>query len=129
MGRQDFFHQEFQRNKLETSNSTSQASFSTEITATEMPIAEDYDSQGSVFDGLVVILWCLFAGVVVFFWARKLSLAKDSSSPSESLDDTRPLSCSRCRYFSKNPYLKCAIHPLSVQKIDAHECPDFYGKD
>jgi hypothetical protein len=33
--------------------------------------------------------------------------------------------CSRCSYFSHNPYLKCPVHPDSACSLGALDCADF----
>ena len=34
--------------------------------------------------------------------------------------------CHRCRYFSGNPYVKCALHPVTVLTEQAVDCADYY---
>jgi len=34
--------------------------------------------------------------------------------------------CHRCQYFSGNPYLKCALHPVTVLTEQAFDCSDYY---
>jgi len=33
--------------------------------------------------------------------------------------------CHRCQYFSGNPYLKCALHPVTVLTEQAVDCADY----
>lgn len=33
--------------------------------------------------------------------------------------------CHRCRYFSDNAYLKCALHPVAVLTEQAIDCADY----
>ena len=42
-----------------------------------------------------------------------------------SLKPRHKLSCRRCRYFSSNPYLKCALHPVTVLTKQAVNCADY----
>lgn len=35
------------------------------------------------------------------------------------------VSCHRCQYFSGNPYLKCAVHPVTVLTEQAFDCIDY----
>jgi hypothetical protein len=37
--------------------------------------------------------------------------------------------CRRCRYFSHNPYLSCAIHPSLALTEQAIDCPDYCVKE
>jgi hypothetical protein len=66
---------------------------------------------------------------LVFFMIRRLQSPKSIQNPLESPRFWHPVPCSKCRFFNKSPYLKCAVHPQSVNKIDAKECPDFWPSD
>ena len=33
--------------------------------------------------------------------------------------------CNQCQYFESNPYLKCAVHPISVMTEAAIDCTDY----
>lgn len=37
--------------------------------------------------------------------------------------------CYSCRFFNKNSYLKCAVHPSKVLSIAAQSCPDYWSRD
>ncbi|MCU0535611.1 MAG: hypothetical protein MUD14_17105 [Hydrococcus sp. Prado102] len=37
--------------------------------------------------------------------------------------------CRKCRFFSSNPYLKCAIHPSTVLTAQARDCSDYWALD
>jgi hypothetical protein len=34
--------------------------------------------------------------------------------------------CHYCRYFSRNPHLKCALHPVTVLTEHAVDCTDYH---
>ncbi|MCU0533070.1 MAG: hypothetical protein MUD14_04130 [Hydrococcus sp. Prado102] len=34
--------------------------------------------------------------------------------------------CRKCRFFSSNPYLRCAVHPSIVLKAEAKDCSDYW---
>ena len=38
------------------------------------------------------------------------------------------ISCSHCRYFNDNHFLKCALHPVTVQTKQAVDCKDYHQK-
>ncbi|MBD2605720.1 hypothetical protein H6G81_14590 [Scytonema hofmannii FACHB-248] len=42
-----------------------------------------------------------------------------------SLKQHHKVPCHRCRYFSRNPYLKCALHPVIVLTEQAVDCTDY----
>jgi hypothetical protein len=45
------------------------------------------------------------------------------------LNRPQKVPCRSCRFFSSNPYLKCAIHPTSVLTDRAIDCSDFHARD
>lgn len=38
------------------------------------------------------------------------------------------ISCKRCRFFSNNPYLKCAVQPIIAMTKEAINCSEFRPK-
>jgi hypothetical protein len=36
--------------------------------------------------------------------------------------------CRKCRFFSSNSYLQCAVHPSTVLKDEAKDCSDYWSK-
>lgn len=36
--------------------------------------------------------------------------------------------CRECQFFSSNPYIQCALHPLTVQTEQATNCSDYRNK-
>jgi hypothetical protein len=125
MERQTFSHPDLHHYRVEFDQSPSQALVWTEVDASRAPVAEDYRSPGSFFDGLILVLWGFSLSFLVVLAVRKLVFHKIYSGEDKSPDQRHVTSCARCQYFNKNPYMKCAVNPLSVQKIDASECPDF----
>jgi hypothetical protein len=45
--------------------------------------------------------------------------------PSFSFKSPHKAPCHRCRYFSGNPHLKCALHPMTVLTEQAVDCADY----
>lgn len=37
--------------------------------------------------------------------------------------------CRKCRYFSNNSHLQCAVHPLIVLREESINCSDYWPKD
>jgi hypothetical protein len=65
----------------------------------------------------------LLAGVVGFY--RKMSFTKiKENSLFETEEQT---TCKNCRFFSHNPYLKCALHPSRVSTTESIECADYWS--
>lgn len=42
-----------------------------------------------------------------------------------SMELVPELPCKKCRFFSTNPYLKCAVHPCTVLTEKAMHCTDY----
>jgi beta-lactamase regulating signal transducer with metallopeptidase domain len=107
-----------------TNRATSPASLWTEIAASQAS-TESYRSPGSFSDGLIPILWGLSISLLVLLMVRRLMYRKANSLEEKALDHSQSTPCARCRYFNKNPYIKCAVNPAVVQKVDANDCSDF----
>jgi hypothetical protein len=43
-----------------------------------------------------------------------------------SAQPVHPMPCQRCQYFGPNPYLKCAIHPVTVMTEASADCSDYW---
>lgn len=129
MERQTFTHPDLHPDGTEIDYSPSQNSLWTEIDASRAPLTEDYRSPGSFSDGLILVLWGFSLSFLIVLMVRRLVFRKLASGEGKSLDSHQLTSCARCRYFNKNPYIKCAVNPLSVQKIDASDCSDFCVDD
>lgn len=129
MERQLFSHPDLYPNRTDINQPTSQALYLTEVDTAEAPVAEDHESPSGFFDGLVLILWGFSISFLIILTARNFIFSKRASDEDGSLSHSRSTSCARCRYFNRNPYIKCAVNPLNVQKIDANDCPDFCPDD
>jgi hypothetical protein len=42
-----------------------------------------------------------------------------------ALEHLHQLPCRNCQFFSKNPYLKCAVHPCIALTEKANNCSDY----
>jgi hypothetical protein len=58
-----------------------------------------------------------------------LMFSKIGASAQEDIDDlvksASQVPCSKCRFFSNNPYLKCAVQPTIAMTKEAIGCSDF----
>ena len=68
---------------------------------------------------LSVISWGLFKV------CQKLATVKSGGL---SFLPVAQIPCRNCRFFAKNQYLKCAVHPFTVLTAQAVNCSDFYSK-
>jgi hypothetical protein len=108
--------------------SASPALFWTEIDASQAP-SQDYRSPSGFPDPPILLLWGLSLSLVTILMVRKLIFSKVSSPEDQSLNYSHATPCHRCRYFNKNPYMKCAVNPMAVQKVAANDCADFSPTD
>jgi hypothetical protein len=83
------------------------------------------DGPGGVLTALGLSVFALS-----FFVIKRLQA---SAKVKHGLDSTPhclySTPCSKCRFFNKNPYLKCTVHPQKASKIDAKDCLDFWPVD
>lgn len=120
-----FLHQ----NRVEASSPNSQVLFLTEVVPVETSPVEGDPSTDELPNGSGLIFGSFALGILIVFALRKALFDKGIEKQASPLNQSPASSCSQCGYFNKSPYLKCAVHPLSVQKIDVDECPDFQLRD
>jgi hypothetical protein len=68
----------------------------------------------------VPIFFAVIGGIVIF---QKLSTQEHGRKVS------RKASCKKCRFFSNNKYLKCAVQPTIVLTEEAKNCPEYQPKE
>jgi hypothetical protein len=83
------------------------------------------DAPGGILTVLGLSTFALAFLVIKRFQASE-KVENSSDSTSHFLDS---IPCSKCRFFNKNPYLNCTLHPQRASKIDAKNCPDFWPVD
>jgi len=84
------------------------------------------------YNGLFEVLSMgLFTVAGFYLLYRKSQLRLDKANPPKLniLKRFSQPSCSKCRFFNKNEYLKCAVHPVHVSNIEAQNCPDYWQRD
>jgi hypothetical protein len=77
-----------------------------------------------IFTGLL-----LTSTIVLLTLLKKFRSSKTKVIYSKNLQTFVKIPCRKCRFFSNNPYLKCAIRPSSVMNERAIDCPDYYPYD
>ncbi|WP_036477745.1 hypothetical protein [Myxosarcina sp. GI1] len=84
------------------------------------------------YDGGVHLLLIWIVSIVGFCFLLKKSKSQPDKTNSQNLSVfqhfTQP-DCEKCRFFDKNSYLKCAVHPIYVGKINAKDCSDYWQRD
>ena len=103
------------------------ASKSTEMVSPNLPQETVSQVACTIADsGLFEVLLigaASLAGCYFLYKKSKLYLDK-GSRPRVNIFKRSQASCSKCRFFDKNAYLKCAVHPVRVGKPEAKDCTD-----
>ena len=87
------------------------------------PAAQNYGNTNAFMSlGLFVLALSLFLFKYLKGREKPLSLARDTQFSHQN-------PCSKCRFFNKNPYLQCAVHPENFGRIHPKDCPDFWAVD
>jgi hypothetical protein len=71
--------------------------------------------------GIIALAW------IVFFMKRSLTW-KVTRYPNVQYRNQK-IPCSQCRFFGRNSYLQCAVHPAKVSKKEAIGCSDYWAQD
>lgn len=87
------------------------------------PVPKEY-ANGALFT-----LLGLSTLALIFLVIRRLQSSKKLNHRFNGPPFSFTASCTKCRFFSRNPFLNCAVHPHKVRKIDAKDCPDFWPLD
>ncbi len=76
------------------------------------------------------VAWGTIVSMGIFLTIGVLIYARSPKRKQNSSKVTLPLTitCSRCRYFNDNHYLKCALHPVTVMTDRAVDCKDYCQK-
>lgn len=69
-------------------------------------------------------LGLLTSGVIFLSMLSKLRNQKQSDVVID-LQQLNKIPCSNCRFFSSNPYLKCAVNPAIALTEEAINCADY----
>lgn len=69
-----------------------------------------------------------FSGLVCFLmYSKRWTTAREDVEDLSEITSS-PIPCKRCRFFSNNPYLKCAVQPIIAMTKEAIDCAEFRPK-
>lgn len=71
---------------------------------------------------LLVIAW----GVLIL---KHLDVWKNLRYKLNSIKCSHQIPCYNCKFYNKNPYLKCAVHPSEALSERAVNCSDYCPQD
>ncbi|HBB33557.1 MAG TPA: hypothetical protein DDZ80_31460 [Cyanobacteria bacterium UBA8803] len=101
---------------------------STEIS---IPPSQGAASQAELLHStemLLLPIGCLVLSCL-FLLMLRLDVRKARPNKLTFIKDFKKVSCSRCKFFDSNPYIKCAVHPSKVLSAEARDCPDYCPKE
>lgn len=108
------------------------ASKITEMVGSTIPQESISKEVTIVFNGVFEVLLvgaASLAGCYFLYKKSKLYLDKGSRPKANIWKRFARHSCSNCRFFDKNAYLKCAVHPVIVGKPEAKDCTNYWQRD
>lgn len=76
-----------------------------------------------VFLNISIVTFCFALVIPIYAYVSKQRQHKFR------VGQHHKVACQRCRYFSNNPYVQCALHPHIVMTDDALDCKDYTGKE
>ena len=89
---------------------------------------ENFQKEKSKLDSLDSISYGLFGLILLIFILLDITWRKHCQKPKVKQEKIwAKIPCAYCRYFQKNPYLKCAVNPSKVLTSEAINCLDFEG--
>ncbi|WP_013324113.1 hypothetical protein [Gloeothece verrucosa] len=91
------------------------------------PVRDDfYNSSWDNPMSLNLNYWILLIIPTLLIMAFFIEAKKKFFSPqNQDLENFADCSCQRCKYFSPNPYLKCAVNPKLALTKESCDCPSF----
>jgi hypothetical protein len=91
--------------------------------------SERPDAATAVGGAAVLIPFCFIVVWAVASIIMFRGLPKALRKKPLELNRPQKVPCRSCRFFSSNPYLKCALHPTSVMTDQAIDCADFHTRE
>ncbi|WP_373544031.1 hypothetical protein [Chamaesiphon sp.] len=73
----------------------------------------------AIFLNVAILAICFTLLVPIYAYISKQRQQKFS------IKQDSKVACNRCQYFSSNPYIQCALHPVVVMTTEAIDCKDY----
>jgi hypothetical protein len=94
---------------------------------------EELDFSHLWLNGIFIIPlvgWCLLIAslLTTLFKSHKAAQTSVLQRSGQSLMNAKQkhlIPCNKCRYFSSNAYIRCAVHPSKAMTPEAIECSDY----
>lgn len=94
----------------------------------ETPTTETLTDYNGLFAVLFMGLFSV-AGFYLLYRKSQLRLDKANLPKPNIFKRLAQPNCSKCRFFDRSSYLKCAVHPVRVNNTAAQNCPDYWQRD
>jgi hypothetical protein len=66
---------------------------------------------------------------ILAFYLKELLTQRRKQTYTDSGVCHQHIPCRNCRFFNRNSYLKCAVHPTKVMQQAAIGCSDYWAED
>jgi hypothetical protein len=119
MSKEDFF-------KNQTIEKTNiQSAIVSEVKPNETRIERTENNHPIVFEVSIGVF--LLSGIICFLMLSKtwIVMQEEMEDPLELPSKFSQSPCTKCRFFSSNPFLKCAVNPTLVLTKEAVNCSDY----
>jgi hypothetical protein len=67
----------------------------------------------------------LWAIAVMAYLSLSKTKRESTRNTEFNLIQVHKVPCRQCRFYTNNPYLKCAVHPMSAMTKQAIDCSDY----
>ena len=90
---------------------------------TTIPTSNEINSNISVF-----FLWATVLSIISLVLIKVFHKLQTVKIRSSSILPVSQVPCKSCKFFAKNRYLNCAVHPFTVLTKQAKNCSDYCNK-
>jgi hypothetical protein len=110
---------------LEIETTYTQSAIVSEVQPNEPRLERTENNQPIVSEVSIGVV--LLSGIICFLMLSKTwtVMQEDIEDPLELPNRFSQSPCTKCRFFSNNPFLKCAVNPTLVLTKEAVDCSDY----
>lgn len=105
------------------------AKTSPQIVTNEAPLTKLQPKAYSAINALQDFGITGFIVICSLFFLILVKRSKPTNKIGCNIQQTSEVPCRNCRFFSHNPYLKCAVNPSIAMTAQAIDCSDYKPED